>query len=291
MGLWASAETAKELAEWRTTGVPPLSLHAITGAPPPAPPAVAPADATTEEAGAASPEAQAEGEEVEEGEGAAVGVGLHGEAPSALAHDEQPLKRARRARAPVGDVPAGMRALTDREVWDLCVAYTPGFGPAYAAYHHCRARGWLVRSGLQYGADYVLYPRHPSVSHSTLCALVVPPPEGPGSASGAAAAVRAGWPVWPELQALSRLCVQVNKGLLVLHVIAAADDDSQGATPALRAAQQQAQRATSSSYGVRHPSVKAPTVEAQMERLRVLEVEVSRWNPNKGRQEATITGM
>ena len=130
------------------------------------------------------------------------------------------------AAAAAAAVPPGYRRLSDADVWHAAVAACPGFLPAYAAYYHCRCRGWLIRSGLQYGADYVLYPRHPTAAHSTLCALVIPPSEGPGSASASAAAVRAGWPQWTELQALSRLCVQVNKGLILLHVVPALDDDA-----------------------------------------------------------------
>ena len=162
-----------------------------------------------------------------------------------------------------------------------------------------------MRSGLQYGADYVLYPRHPSQAHSSFCALVVPPAAAapPGACATTAHAVRHGFPCWPELQGLSRLCVQarhrasrrliqrsfarrrpslrraltsrhppraplqVNKGLLVLHVL----EEAAGPGDA--------------------PSGGAETANSAVERLRVVEVCVSRWNPNKGRLEAEVMGV
>jgi hypothetical protein len=147
-----------------------------------------------------------------------------GAAPQHLSHLLSSPAPPPAAGEPPRPHPPGLRALSDFDVWSLAVAAQPGFPAAYRAYLHCRSRGWLVRSGLQYGADYVLYPRHPSLAHSTLTALVVPATEGPGGDSAAAAAARAGWPRWPELQALSRLCVQVNKGLLLLHVVPCVDD-------------------------------------------------------------------
>ena len=57
----------------------------------------------------------------------------------------------------------------------------------------------------------------------------------------------------------------MNKGLLVLHVLEEASGDAR-----LAAAQ---------------------TANAALERLRVVEVCVSRWNPNKGRLEAEIMGV
>jgi len=179
------------------------------------------------------------------------------------------------------------------ELWAAALEAQPGFGPAYAAYLHCRTRGWLIRSGLQYGADYVLYPRHPSLSHSTLTALVIPPKNGPGSSSGAAAAARDGWPSWPELQALSRLCVQVNKGLLLLHVRVSCDDGRGGGGEA-RAAGRAAEAAAAREAGLRagahgygSPGA-SPVISAHLARLEVLEAEVSRWNPAKGRVEPSI---
>ena len=102
-----------------------------------------------------------------------------------------------------------------------------GAGGAYfiarcAAHVVQRREGWLPRSGLQYGADLVLYRNHPSLVHSDHCVVF-----GRGSAAGCGGGngdrhavdgddddEPAGLRRWTEVQAVSRLCVQVNKGLV-----------------------------------------------------------------------------
>ena len=102
-----------------------------------------------------------------------------------------------------------------------------GFIAKYAAHAHFRNQGWLPRSGLQYGADFVLYRNHPSLVHSDFC-VVLAPDAGAGASGDAAAdagetaptapRARLGIRKWTEVQAASRLCVQVNKGLISASV-------------------------------------------------------------------------
>ncbi|KAJ1993707.1 tRNA splicing endonuclease subunit sen2 [Dimargaris cristalligena] len=44
----------------------------------------------------------------------------------------------------------------------------------YAAYHYYRSRGWVIRSGLKFACDYVLYKQGPAYQHSLFTVLVVP---------------------------------------------------------------------------------------------------------------------
>lgn len=59
-------------------------------------------------------------------------------------------------------------------------------------------QGWIPRTGLQYGADFVLYQRHPALAHSDYAVTIVPlrpsqrPPMG-----------------WHDLQISNRLSTQV----------------------------------------------------------------------------------
>ena len=64
------------------------------------------------------------------------------------------------------------------------------------------------------------------------------------------------------------LAPQVNKGLLLLHVL---EDAPGGDAPA--------------------PGAAGESASSALERLRVVEVCVSRWNPNKGRLEAEVMGV
>ena len=99
------------------------------------------------------------------------------------------------------------------------------FAMKCAATIHFRLTGWLPRSGLQYGADFVLYQRHPALVHSDSTVTLVPDAAARESFKVDAAANRDvafahGWPDWPDVQATSRLAVQVNKKFIEAHISA-----------------------------------------------------------------------
>lgn len=48
-----------------------------------------------------------------------------------------------------------------------------------------RPQGWLPRSGLLYGTDYVVYPAHPAAAHSTYAVLLCCPGGRGGPGAGA----------------------------------------------------------------------------------------------------------
>ena len=70
---------------------------------------------------------------------------------------------------------------------------------------HRRSKGWLPRSGLLYGCDYVLYQLHPAVVHSDYGALIVP-------LHGRAKMELN----WQELQIANRLISQVSRAAAVV---------------------------------------------------------------------------
>ncbi|RMD40943.1 hypothetical protein DV735_g4217, partial [Chaetothyriales sp. CBS 134920] len=45
---------------------------------------------------------------------------------------------------------------------------------SYAVYHHYRSLGWVVRSGIKFGVDYLLYNRGPAFSHADLSIIIQP---------------------------------------------------------------------------------------------------------------------
>lgn len=61
-----------------------------------------------------------------------------------------------------------------QEFWAHCLAERGDFPVLYAGYAHFRGKGWIPRTGLQYGADFVLYQKHPALAHSEYAALVLP---------------------------------------------------------------------------------------------------------------------
>ncbi|CAH2065344.1 unnamed protein product [Thlaspi arvense] len=58
------------------------------------------------------------------------------------------------------------------ELWRFIRASKPNFATSYKAYSHLRSKNWIVRSGLQYGVDFVAYRHHPSLVHSEYAVLV-----------------------------------------------------------------------------------------------------------------------
>ncbi|KAF2743181.1 hypothetical protein M011DRAFT_379828, partial [Sporormia fimetaria CBS 119925] len=48
------------------------------------------------------------------------------------------------------------------------------FALRYAAFHHFRSLGWVVRTGVKFGADFLLYNRGPAFSHAEFAVMVLP---------------------------------------------------------------------------------------------------------------------
>ena len=44
----------------------------------------------------------------------------------------------------------------------------------YVVYHHFRSLGWVVRPGIKFGVDYLLYNRGPVFSHAEFAVLIIP---------------------------------------------------------------------------------------------------------------------
>lgn len=45
---------------------------------------------------------------------------------------------------------------------------------SYTVYHHFRSLGWVIRSGVKFGTDYLLYNRGPVFSHAEFAVIVIP---------------------------------------------------------------------------------------------------------------------
>jgi tRNA-splicing endonuclease subunit Sen2 len=53
------------------------------------------------------------------------------------------------------------------------------FMVSYVVYHHYRSLGWVVRSGVKFSTDYLLYNRGPAFSHADFAVIIVPSYSGP----------------------------------------------------------------------------------------------------------------
>ena len=120
---------------------------------------------------------------------------------------DEPLEQrsARLVLVMAGD--ASLRPIGAAECWQRFRAARPRFAHELAAYRALRRAGWIVRSGLKYGAALALYASDGQrPSHAAFCALVHAPQLGDAA------------PSWLAVQQHSRVCGQVAKGLLLCTV-------------------------------------------------------------------------
>ncbi|KAK1654072.1 hypothetical protein QYE76_071877 [Lolium multiflorum] len=101
--------------------------------------------------------------------------------------------------------------MSEGELWDHLCSASDLFPEMYKAYSHLRSKNWVVRSGLQYGTDFVAYRHHPALVHSEFAVVVVP--------EGAEFGGRFGrLKVWSDLLCALRASGSVAKTLLVLTI-------------------------------------------------------------------------
>lgn len=98
---------------------------------------------------------------------------------------------------------------SDEELWHYMKTKEAKFPVFYKAYSHLRKKNWVVRSGLQYGVDFVAYRHHPSLVHSEYAVLIL---------SSGDDEVNERLRVWSDIHCTVRLCGSVAKTLLVLLV-------------------------------------------------------------------------
>lgn len=102
------------------------------------------------------------------------------------------------------------KPLSELAVWEYMKCTMEGFPRFYKAYAHLRAKNWVVRPGIQYGVDFVVYRHHPALVHSEYAVLVI----SEGNADCNSNRLK----VWSDLQCSLRVCGGVAKTLLVLSI-------------------------------------------------------------------------
>jgi tRNA-splicing endonuclease subunit Sen2 len=84
----------------------------------------------------------------------------------------------------------------------------------YIVYHHYRSLGWVVRPGVKFSCDFLLYNRGPVFSHAEFALLILPEYEH-GSLEAEQQKGRVGW--W-WFHCVNRVQSQVKKSLVVVYV-------------------------------------------------------------------------
>ncbi|KAK5164656.1 tRNA splicing endonuclease subunit sen2 [Saxophila tyrrhenica] len=91
---------------------------------------------------------------------------------------------------------------------------------SYITYHHFRSLGWVVRPGVKFGADYLLYNRGPVFSHAEFAVLVMPSYSHRywNSPGGRGQRRVQGEKDWWWLHCVNRVQGQVKKTLVLAYV-------------------------------------------------------------------------
>lgn len=85
---------------------------------------------------------------------------------------------------------------------------------SYVVYHHYRSLGWVVRPGVKFSCDFLLYNRGPVFSHAEFALLIIPE-YAEGSVELAEGKGKMGW--W-WLHCVNRVQSQVKKSLVIVYV-------------------------------------------------------------------------
>jgi tRNA-splicing endonuclease subunit Sen2 len=92
---------------------------------------------------------------------------------------------------------------------------------SYVIYHHYRSLGWVVRSGVKFGVDYLLYNRGPVFAHAEYAVIILPSYEHPywsALADRKKQAAQKQACTWWWLHCVNRVQAQVKKTLVLSFV-------------------------------------------------------------------------
>ncbi|KAI5780759.1 hypothetical protein EDC01DRAFT_253299 [Geopyxis carbonaria] len=86
----------------------------------------------------------------------------------------------------------------------------------YVVYHHFRSLGWVVRSGVKFSVDYLLYNRGPVFTHAEYAVLIVPSYSSQAWASDLKQHKE--MKQWHWLHCANRVSAQVKKTIILVYV-------------------------------------------------------------------------
>lgn len=132
---------------------------------------------------------------------------------------------------------------------------------SYVAYHHYRSLGWIVRSGIKFSVNFLLYNRGPAFSHAEFAIVVIPAYTHPfwteGEGSKYAIQTRKS-KSWRWLHCVNRVQSQVKKSLILCYV---------DVPPPLED----------------HEKPSQDDIGLLFSRYRVRDISIKRWVPNRSR--------
>lgn len=95
------------------------------------------------------------------------------------------------------------------------------FMVSYVVYHHFRSLGWVVRGGIKFGVDYLLYNRGPVFSHAEFAVTILRSYSDPYWSQDTAIrdyVAKEQSKAWSWLHCVNRVNAQVKKTLILVYV-------------------------------------------------------------------------
>lgn len=89
----------------------------------------------------------------------------------------------------------------------------------FVVYHHYRSLGWVVKGGIKFCVDYLLYKRGPVFHHAEFALIVIPVYEDPEDQKASVTNLQNASPfAWSWLSTINRVNSQVQKTLILVYV-------------------------------------------------------------------------
>ncbi|MCJ1353797.1 MAG: hypothetical protein MMC33_003784 [Icmadophila ericetorum] len=146
---------------------------------------------------------------------------------------------------------------------------------SYVVYHHFRSLGWVVRPGIKFAVDYLLYHRGPVFSHAEFAVVILPSYTHPywhATPDRSAETKKKETKPWWWLQSTNRVLTQVQKSLVLVYVDVPPPDIEM---------KQEEEEEEVSDY--KKPRDSTLDIGKVLKRYRIRELVVKRWMPNRSR--------
>ncbi|KAF2841174.1 hypothetical protein M501DRAFT_1022577 [Patellaria atrata CBS 101060] len=88
----------------------------------------------------------------------------------------------------------------------------------YVTYHHFRSLGWVVRSGIKFAVDFLLYNRGPAFTHAEFAIILLPSYSHPEWENSTFASLKGGERSWWWFHSLNRVQSHVKKTLVCVYI-------------------------------------------------------------------------
>ena len=156
------------------------------------------------------------------------------------------------------------------------VPYDP-FLLSYVAYHHFRSLGWVVRVGLKFAVDWLLYLRGPAFAHAEFAVIVLPSfrDEYWWKEERKDQTMKMQKRDWWWLHCMQRVQSQVQKGLILCWV------EVPPPRPGLDVSTSESERTLAEQKGVE--ASEGADIVRLLKGYKVRETAVRRWTPNRNR--------